>query len=105
MTRTTDIETLAAAHADGGVVVDVREPAEYAGGHVPGALNVPLATVVDRLDEIPSGVPVFVVCASGNRSKAATDVLARAGRDAMSVEGGTKGWQESGRPVTTGSQR
>jgi rhodanese-related sulfurtransferase len=47
---------------------------------------------------------VFVVCASGNRSKAGTDVLRRAGRDAVSVRGGTKGWAEAGHPVTSGAR-
>lgn len=102
MRTETDIDTLAAAHP-GAAVVDVREPDEYARGHVPGAVNIPLAQVGGRAAEVPDG-PVFVVCASGNRSKAATSVLRRAGRDAASVRGGTAAWQRSGRPLTTGAR-
>jgi rhodanese-related sulfurtransferase len=102
MTRETDIEQLAAAGA-GAVVVDVREPGEYVGGHVPGALNIPLSQVPARLTEVPAGDPVYVVCATGNRSKAGADLFTRAGREAVSVAGGTAAWQRSGRPVTAGS--
>lgn len=102
MKAETDVETLAAAHP-GAVVVDVREPGEYVRGHVPGAVNIPLSQVGGRLGEVPQGA-VFVVCASGNRSKAATSLLRRAGRDAASVAGGTVGWQRSGRPLTTGAR-
>ncbi|WP_336921004.1 rhodanese-like domain-containing protein [Aquipuribacter sp. SD81] len=103
MTPETDIPDLARAHREGAVVVDVREPSEYAAGHVPGALNAPLATVAGRAGELPDG-RLYVVCAGGNRSKAATDVLRRAGRDAVSVVGGTKGWVSAGHPVTKGAR-
>ena len=102
MNPETDIDTLAAAHPDA-VVIDVREPDEYVRGHVPGAVNIPLSQVGARSAEVPEGT-VFVVCASGNRSKAATSVLRRAGRDATSVRGGTAGWQRSGRNVTAGAR-
>jgi rhodanese-related sulfurtransferase len=103
MARETDIDTVAAA-GDDALVVDVREPGEYAAGHVPGALNIPLSQVATRIDEIPSGDVVYVVCASGNRSKAGADLISRTGREAYSVAGGTAAWQRSGRPVTTGSR-
>ena len=104
MTRETDLADLARAHAEGATVVDVREPGEYAEGHVPGAVNIPLSQVPARLDEVPGGGRVFVLCASGNRSKAATDVLLAAGTDAVSVRGGTKGWIQAGHPVTSGTR-
>ena len=49
MTRETDLSTLVRARLDGATVVDVREPSEYADGHVPGAVNIPLAAVAGRL--------------------------------------------------------
>lgn len=85
------------------VVVDVREPDEYAAGHVPGALPIPMGQVAARLGEVPRGGTVYVVCASGNRSKAAAQTLEDAGVDAYSVAGGTKGWIERGNPVVTGT--
>ena len=104
MTVETDLTDLVTAHAGGATVVDVREPNEYAGGHVPGAVNIPLSQVPARTGEVPSEGRVLVVCVSGNRSKSATDTLRAAGVDAVSVRGGTKGWIEDGRPVTSGAR-
>ncbi len=97
-----DLQAFAAAHADGAFVLDVREPAEYVQGHVPGARLIPLAQVLARRAELPSGEPVFVICASGNRSKSATDWLRSSGVEAISVQGGTSGWMAQGRPVVHG---
>jgi len=96
------ISSFVAAHADGALVLDVREPHEYAAGHVPGARLVPLASVPDSLGELPTGQPIFVICQSGNRSRVAAQHLSRAGRDARSVIGGTGGWISAGRPVVRG---
>lgn len=57
------------------LVIDVREPAEYAEGHVPGAINIPLRTLTDHLDVIPMDRPVVVYCASGHRAGIATTAL------------------------------
>lgn len=91
-----------AARLDDGVVVDVREPDEYAAGHVPGALPIPMGQLTGRLAELPREKPVFVVCASGNRSRPMTDLLRAAGYDAFSVTGGTLGWAQAGRPIEEG---
>jgi rhodanese-related sulfurtransferase len=101
--REVDQSQFADAHAQRHLVVDVREAAEYADGHVPGARSVPLAALAGHAAELPAGEPVYVICASGNRSKAGAEVLTRAGLDAYSVAGGTRGWLEAGRPVVTGT--
>ena len=90
---------LAAALDQGRGVVDVREPDEYREGHVPGAVNIPMGQLPRRLGEIDRDGPVHVVCASGNRSSAMTDVLTAAGFDATNVAGGTTAWVRSGRPI------
>lgn len=97
--REVNLEKFVAAQADGAVVIDVREPFEYAAGHVPGARLLPLSQVSVRAEELPKDEPVYVICATGNRSLVAADYLARAGVDAWSVAGGTSEWQRSGRPV------
>ncbi len=99
-----DLDTFAAAHAEGVQVVDVREPGEYVEGHVPGARLVPMGQLPSRLGEIQKDTPVYVVCASGNRSGAMTDFLRQAGYDAINVAGGTGGWVRSGRPVNRGQE-
>lgn len=104
MTTTTNIAALAAAQADGAVVVDVREPMEYVGGHVPGALLMPMGQLPSRVAELDRSRPVFVICASGNRSRAMADYLERAGFDARSVDGGTSAWIQAGHPVVRGTR-
>ena len=97
--RETTIEQLASALDEGTALVDVREPAEYQGGHVPGARNIPMGQLTARLSELDRDRPVHVVCASGNRSSAMTDVLTANGFDAINVAGGTSAWIRSGRPI------
>jgi rhodanese-related sulfurtransferase len=97
-----DIDRLAEAVRDGAVVVDVREPGEYLAGHVPGAVLIPMGQLPGRMAELDRRAPVYVVCASGNRSATMTDFLRTAGFDAYSVAGGTSGWARSGRPVAGG---
>jgi rhodanese-related sulfurtransferase len=97
------IEQFAAAHADGATVIDVREPMEYVGGQVPGAVLVPMGQLPSRTTELERSRPVYVICATGNRSGAMTDYLRHVGFDAYSVAGGTSAWLSSGRPVVTGS--
>ena len=96
------LDDFAAAHATGAQVVDVREPAEYVAGHVPGAASIPLGQLPNRLAEIDRSKPVFVVCQAGGRSAAMTDVLLHHGFDAHTVTGGTAAWTKAGRAVDTG---
>ncbi|MFJ9120343.1 rhodanese-like domain-containing protein [Streptomyces sp. NPDC102394] len=103
MAREVTQEAFAAAWADGALVVDVREADEYAGGHVPGARLMALRTVPARGGELPADRPVFVICASGNRSKSAADWMTARGIDAYSVAGGTGAWARAGRPLAVGT--
>jgi glyoxylase-like metal-dependent hydrolase (beta-lactamase superfamily II)/rhodanese-related sulfurtransferase len=78
-------------------VIDVREPEEFAGGHVPGAANLPQADLATRLDEVPRGRPIFVICQGGFRSLRAAQFLAQRGfTDVASVKGGTEAWRVAG---------
>ncbi|HWM39640.1 MAG TPA: rhodanese-like domain-containing protein [Streptomyces sp.] len=83
-------------------VIDVRTPGEYGSGHIPGAFNIPL----DRLDEALPALrtatedgEVIVVCASGARSRTASERLAAEGITAASLDGGTAAWSEGGHPL------
>ena len=100
-----DVEELAEVRGGGAPVIDVREPDEYEAVHVPGAVLVPLGEVMARVDEIPRDEPVYVICASGNRSAKAAQWYRSQGIDARNVAGGTKAWIESGRPVVHGPRR
>src|SRR5680860_92729 len=98
-----DVEHFARAHAQDATVLDVREASEYAEGHVPDAHPIPMGQLPGHLDELNRDEPVYVICASGNRSAAMTDLLTQSGFDAYSVSGGTTGWAGSGRPLATGN--
>lgn len=101
--REIDIDQLAAALDEGATVVDVRESTEYAEAHVPGAVNIPMGRLTSRLDELDRTSPVHVICASGNRSAAMTEVLLAQGFEAVDVAGGTRAWLRAGRPVVRGA--
>lgn len=73
-------------------VVDVRTPAEFKGGHIPGAINIPLDQLRDSLDMLPSG-PFIVSCAVGVRGHTAAALLAQRGYDVRNLDGGYSTWR------------
>ncbi|MGE5715013.1 MAG: MBL fold metallo-hydrolase, partial [Acidobacteriota bacterium] len=78
-------------------VVDVRRPREFAAGHVPGAVSVPLHELARRLDERSLDGPVAIICASGYRSSIAGSLLLRRrGVEPINVVGGTNAWVAAG---------
>jgi hydroxyacylglutathione hydrolase len=82
-------------------VLDVRQPAERAAGHIPGSTFITGAELPERLDEVPDG-PVAVVCGSGYRSSVSASLLAADGRDdAVNVLGGMSAWTAADLPTTT----
>ena len=98
--REESVAELAAAQAHGGVaLIDVRTPGEFAGGHVPGAVNIPLDEIDARLAELPEAGDVHFICAAGGRSGKATAMLTAKGRSAVNVAGGTNAWIAAGLPI------
>ncbi|MEX2505028.1 MAG: metalloregulator ArsR/SmtB family transcription factor [Egicoccus sp.] len=96
-------ELLARVEAGEVIVVDVRPRAEYAAGHLPGAVHVP-PDELDRLDALPAGRDVVAYC-RGPYCVYADDAvrrLTRAGRRALRLEDGLPEWRHAGGPVTTG---
>ena len=94
------VQQLHEAARAGALVLDVREPFEYAEGHVEGSILVPLATVAARAGEFPKDQPVYVFCRSGNRSLQAAQTLVAAGySDVRNVEGGIVAWTAARLPV------
>lgn len=98
---TVSVHDMHVALERGAVVLDVREPFEYAEGHVAGTLLVPLATVGDRVGDLAKDEPVYVFCRSGNRSLVAAQTLVEDGfRDVRNVDGGILAWTAASLPVT-----
>lgn len=82
------------------LILDVREPAEFEAGHVPGAVNVPLGQVGAWARDRAKDDPVLVICQSGRRSLRASEELAAQGFTRVTnVEGGFRAWQDRGLPV------
>lgn len=88
------------------LVLDVREPAEFAEGHIKGSVLVPMGKIPHHAQTIAeSGVPVVVVCRSGARASSCAGALTQAGAAEVKVlAGGVLAWQRAGRSVVTGSK-
>jgi rhodanese-related sulfurtransferase len=97
-----DVDELAERREAGQVVLDVRNPDEYEEAHVPGVMLIPLGELVERVDEVPTGGPLPVICRSGGRSMQAAEYLRGQGIDAVNVVGGTLAWIDAGFPVESG---
>ncbi|MBK9657010.1 MAG: rhodanese-like domain-containing protein [Rhodanobacteraceae bacterium] len=107
-----DGERLLQLQATGVPIVDVREPAEFAAGHVPGAVNIPRGVLEFEIDGHPAvngikdpalahrELPIVVYCRSGGRSALAAEALKRLGFvEPLSLAGGFNGWVEQRRLV------
>lgn len=82
-------------------LLDVRQPAEWAQGHVPGAVHITGAELPERLAEVPGAKPLAVTCGSGYRSSVAASLLARSGHPGVAnVPGGMTAWKHAGYPLT-----
>ncbi|MEU1345769.1 rhodanese-like domain-containing protein [Streptomyces sp. NPDC005775] len=88
-----------------GFVLDVREDEEWAGGHVDGALHIPMSDFVGRFGELTEAVEdgrrVHVMCRVGGRSAQVTQYLVQQGIDAVNIDGGMLAWDGAGRPMVT----
>ena len=91
-----------AVEASGALLLDVREVSEYEAGHIPGAVNVPLRTVTDNLDKVPTDRQVFVYCKSGYRAGLTASSLRMLGYDNVLVyPPGWNGWTAAEEEVST----
>lgn len=82
------------------VFLDVRTEGEFADGHVPGAINIPVQVLADRLAEVPKNKRIYVYCRSGKRSTAASKILAQAGfTQVENVKASMNGWSAANYPI------
>jgi len=97
-----DVDDLQERLTEGAALLDVREPDEVDEVRVPGGIRIPLPSVPERMDEIPSSGTLYVICAVGGRSRAAVEFLRSNGVDAVNVAGGTNAWIAADFPVDEG---
>jgi rhodanese-related sulfurtransferase len=81
----------------------VRQPDEWVESHIPGATLIPLGELASRVDEVPQGQEVVIVCRSGNRSAEGRDILLAAGFEQVtSMAGGVNQWKATGFETVSG---
>lgn len=81
--------------------LDVREPYEFAAGHVEGSVHVPIGQIAARWEEVPGDGQVVVVCQIGQRSSLVAEFLRARGLDAHNLEGGLEAWAAQGYELTS----
>lgn len=84
-------------------LIDVREADEWACGHAPEAVHLPLSELMARVAEVPEEQSVYVICKVGGRSEQAVTYLNQLGRSTVNVSGGMLAWQAAGKPMVTES--
>lgn len=78
----------------GAVLLDVRDAGEYAAGHIPGSMNLPLPMIAEAAKRIPDkSAPLFVYCLSGARSRSAIGALKAMGYASLTNIGGIRAWR------------
>lgn len=87
------------------VVIDVRTAQEYQDGHVPGAINIPLDQVPNRMHDFDTWNTgeIYLICESGGRSARAATLLSAQGFKTVNIEGGTYAWRNAGYPTEKGA--
>ena len=95
-------EVSAAEVASDAILIDVREPEEWAAGHVDGSTHLPMMEIPGRIGEIPHDGDVVIVCRSGHRSANVVLYLMNQGWDNLrNLEGGLHEWAAAGRALVT----
>jgi rhodanese-related sulfurtransferase len=97
---TVDVADFARRPREGAAqLVDVRSMSEFASGHVPGAVNIPLEQLELRTDDLTPDGPVMLICQAGTRARSAADLLAGSRGELTVLEGGTDAWRNAGLPL------
>jgi rhodanese-related sulfurtransferase len=83
------------------LLVDVRSSSEFAAGHIPGAVNIPMDEIEARIEDLGRDLPIILVCQAGKRARMTAGLLEPCHRQVSILEGGTKAWIEARLPVVT----
>ena len=98
--REIDVNELEGLLASGPIaLIDVRGVDEWQTGHVPGAELIVMSTIPARVQDLPRGEEIFVICESGGRSFRVATWLENQGFEAVNIAGGTGDWRSLGKPL------
>src|SRR5208282_4452208 len=86
------------------LLVDVRSGSEFASGHIPGAVNIPMDQIEARLDDLTANIPIILICQTGMRARMTARLLEPCQRQITVLEGGTKAWIDAGLPVVSNAK-
>jgi len=84
--------------------IDVRSASEYATGHIPGAVNIPMDQIEARTDDLLPNRPIVLVCQAGKRARMVAGLIEPCRKDVTILEGGTTAWQVAGLPVVVSTK-
>jgi hydroxyacylglutathione hydrolase len=98
-----DIETLykRLLRVEPFMILDVRRPDEWCKGHIPGSHHIHVGDLPQRIDELPSGIPIATICHTGQRAQIAASIIAATGREVIVVQGGMGQWYKNGMPFVS----
>jgi rhodanese-related sulfurtransferase len=96
------VDPKTAASQDDLFLLDVREPHEWAAGHIDGSVHIPMSQLGSRQAELPTDRTILAVCRSGSRSGMVTQALQRAGYQAENLDGGVLAWLSDGFALVDG---
>ena len=82
-------------------LIDVRSPSEFASGHIPTAVNIPMDQIEARIKDLHANVPLILVCQAGTRARVTAGLLEPCHRQIAVLEGGTNAWLQAGLPIVT----
>ena len=108
LSRAREVGAVAATHLinrQNAVILDLREPSEFAAGRLPNALHIPQGQLATRGEELAKfiGRPIIAYCERGQRSRAATGALSKLGfTEVFTLQGGLRAWSDAGMPLEKG---
>lgn len=85
-------------------LIDVRSPCEFAAGHIPGAVKIPVGQIESRLDELSPTKPIVLICQLGKRARLTAGLLEPCRLELSVLGGGTRAWIRAGFPVVVSSR-
>ncbi len=103
MTQLITVEYLQ-THAAASQLMDVRSPSEFAAGHIPGAINIPMDQIESRLDDLSATSPIVLICQMGKRARTTAGLLEPCSLKISVLDGGTNAWIQAGLPIVQSSK-